>query len=332
MFGIPCYVRKFKFIESLISDVGVLLNGDKTVLNKERMDVTSVMIFTNPLGAISLKINACADGVSFLILVSEEPSVSMESTENTTSESDYSSFGSGEDVESEPQGEWEENEEAASEVGDRLSEKKETCSEGICRVVSSKDTNHQFFAKSTKFKSLNESEKLIEGSFCSHNQHGSSSIIHSLDNISRVACSIDEGGADQESGPALLKQKVGQHGIGEKADDVSDPIDEWTGPSLPGPRGKTIIGPSCTKLHFVAEEIKGKNSLLFKTRSGPQEQVVGLNQNSNIIIGKGPNEINCKNDPTTYSTCFSALDKSKGDLNFAFESSILGAPNQNMSF
>lgn len=57
LFGIPCYVRNSKFIESLISDVGMLVNGDKIVLNKERMNVTSVMIFTNILGPISLKIN-----------------------------------------------------------------------------------------------------------------------------------------------------------------------------------------------------------------------------------------------------------------------------------
>lgn len=102
IFGIPCFVRNTKFIESLLSDVGMLVNGKNIVLNPERMDVSSVMIFNNILGPISLKINVCVDGETFAILMSEEPTVSMETSGHTKSESEFSSEGNGGEEVSEP--------------------------------------------------------------------------------------------------------------------------------------------------------------------------------------------------------------------------------------
>lgn len=145
-------------------------------------------------------------------------------------------------------------------------------------------------------------------------------------------CSIGDDGAEQERGEDLLNHKVGQRGVVERADGGLDSIDDWTGSSLPGPKGKSVIGPSCNKELFLAEEIKEKDSLFLNMRCGPQEKEVGPNLNSNFIIGNGTNKVKCKNGRTTYSTCHSALNKIKGDLKFALEASNSGAPNHNLSF
>lgn len=180
--------------------MGLLVNRDKVDLNKERMNVTSIMIFTSLLGHFSLKISPCVDGEIFSILVSEEPSVSMETAENTKSESNFSTTGSRGDMESEPEGEWEGYEEAVRDVESILFEKKEMCSEGNNRDVSTKDIVPQFFAKSSKDKSVKENENLIKGRTCKQNPFDSSMDSSYLETIYRVACSIGEDGSEQERG------------------------------------------------------------------------------------------------------------------------------------
>lgn len=71
-------MRNKSFLESLLSDVGSLVNGDCLELNPERLDVTSVMVFTNHLGIISKKIKVSVDGEIFTILVIEDSTVSWD--------------------------------------------------------------------------------------------------------------------------------------------------------------------------------------------------------------------------------------------------------------
>lgn len=70
--GIPCFVRNTKFIDSLLSDMGLMVNSEKIDPNPQRLDVTSMMIFTSLLRPIARKVSACVDGTNYTILISEE--------------------------------------------------------------------------------------------------------------------------------------------------------------------------------------------------------------------------------------------------------------------
>lgn len=78
IFGIPCYVRNSRFLESLLADIGYLANPKSVDDKAEIMDVIRIMIFTNQIGPISRKINACVDGEIFTLMLIEDDSVSID--------------------------------------------------------------------------------------------------------------------------------------------------------------------------------------------------------------------------------------------------------------
>lgn len=78
IYGIPCYVRNTSFLETILADIGTLANNDKLDEKSDRLNVLKVMVFTNQLGLINRKINACVDGGIFSILVMEDVSVSYD--------------------------------------------------------------------------------------------------------------------------------------------------------------------------------------------------------------------------------------------------------------
>lgn len=66
------------FIDTLISDVGLLTNSEELEGSADMLDVLKVMIFTNLLGPINRKVKASVDGESFMILLVEEAFVSLD--------------------------------------------------------------------------------------------------------------------------------------------------------------------------------------------------------------------------------------------------------------
>ncbi|XP_058768749.1 uncharacterized protein LOC131642531 [Vicia villosa] len=87
IYGIPCFVRNRRFCEILLSDIGVVVNGEELEGNQIRMDVTNVMVFTNQIESINRKIVACVDGEMYSILVKEDVMVRAGDLEEVWSES-----------------------------------------------------------------------------------------------------------------------------------------------------------------------------------------------------------------------------------------------------
>lgn len=62
VYGIPCHVRNARFLEALLSDVGVIANFNFLERSLKRLDVFSLMIFTKSVESIQSKTNVCMDG------------------------------------------------------------------------------------------------------------------------------------------------------------------------------------------------------------------------------------------------------------------------------
>lgn len=75
-FGIPCFVRNLKFVESLLADIGVVSNGETLEEITKRLDVTKLLIFTSEVDLINNQIQACADREWFNIIIKEEAQMS----------------------------------------------------------------------------------------------------------------------------------------------------------------------------------------------------------------------------------------------------------------
>lgn len=86
VYGIPCYVRNKNFLEALLSDIGACSNWDPLLCKPLRLDVLSLLIFTNSLEMIRNKTYVCLDGKWINILIVEEETVSMEESDALTEE------------------------------------------------------------------------------------------------------------------------------------------------------------------------------------------------------------------------------------------------------
>ncbi|XP_058775836.1 uncharacterized protein LOC131650123 [Vicia villosa] len=84
IFGIPCFVRNRRFCELLLSDIGVVANGEILEEQQLRMDVTNLMIFTDKLDTINLKIAVFIDGETFHCLVKEDATVRVGDMDGST--------------------------------------------------------------------------------------------------------------------------------------------------------------------------------------------------------------------------------------------------------
>lgn len=91
LYGIPCHVRNKAFVEVLISDIGLCINFDPIMGKPERLDVLSLMIFTNEVESIRSKITVCLDGKWINILIMEEAMVSMDEPKSFSEEGSMSS-------------------------------------------------------------------------------------------------------------------------------------------------------------------------------------------------------------------------------------------------
>lgn len=82
IFGVPYFMRNKKFLEILLSDIGVCPNLDTILSNPSRLDVMSPMIFTSRLEMIRNKVTICLDGKWIDIIIVEEITISLEDQEN----------------------------------------------------------------------------------------------------------------------------------------------------------------------------------------------------------------------------------------------------------
>lgn len=92
MYGIPCHVRNARFLEALLSDVGVVSNYDSLESSSEILDVLSLMVFTKSVESIKSKINVCLDDIWISLMLIKEVSSKSDQVEFS---SDGDSFRSG---------------------------------------------------------------------------------------------------------------------------------------------------------------------------------------------------------------------------------------------
>ncbi|XP_058726994.1 uncharacterized protein LOC131598405 [Vicia villosa] len=90
IYGIPCFVRNRRFCESLLSDIGVVAKGDCMEGKQIRLDVTSLLIFTNLLDTINRKVAVSIEGVWYDILVKEDVTVKVGDKEESWAGSEFS--------------------------------------------------------------------------------------------------------------------------------------------------------------------------------------------------------------------------------------------------
>lgn len=108
IYGVPCFVRNKKFLEALLSDIGVCPNLNFLNSKPSHLDVESSMIFTANLEMIRNKVSLCLDGKWINILIVEEAMVSMEEQgddfEDKGSSSDMGDFSSSDSEDMEEEG------------------------------------------------------------------------------------------------------------------------------------------------------------------------------------------------------------------------------------
>ncbi|XP_058732730.1 uncharacterized protein LOC131604301 [Vicia villosa] len=78
VYGIPCHGKNRRFLESLVTDIGIIAHFGFLDLKPERFDVLSFMIFTHHLDPIRNKVNVCMDGSWVCMMVIEDVAVRNE--------------------------------------------------------------------------------------------------------------------------------------------------------------------------------------------------------------------------------------------------------------
>lgn len=86
VYGIPFHVRNARFLEALLSNVGVIANFDFLERLPEILDVISLMVFTKMVEPIRSKINICMNGNWISLMIIEEVMMNSEHEEHSSGE------------------------------------------------------------------------------------------------------------------------------------------------------------------------------------------------------------------------------------------------------
>ncbi|XP_058734228.1 uncharacterized protein LOC131605958 [Vicia villosa] len=84
IYGIPCFVRNENFINLLLADIGTVVNSQSITEKPIRLDVLTLMIYTESMEQIRNKVKACIDGNWYNLLVIEDVSFHKEETEGSS--------------------------------------------------------------------------------------------------------------------------------------------------------------------------------------------------------------------------------------------------------
>lgn len=127
IFGIPCHVRNGRFLEAVISNIGIIVNFEFLDSKLKKLDVVTFMVFTNSLEKIRSKVNVCVDGAWNTLMIVEEEAQKNSLEGNSSGDASFATDFETDSVSLEGSRRKVFEEDIGASTGDSIPQKPETC-------------------------------------------------------------------------------------------------------------------------------------------------------------------------------------------------------------